>query len=152
MAIDVVIETRIGRPIEHVFGAIADLDGWPAWLVATGVIRVLRQAPGYARPGEPFVLEQRAAGRASTVQAHVTALQPPVRFAVAGKDADGISIDMDAALLVLEPGVTGLRWAIRIGLPFRYRLFESMARPQVERAAALDVEGLRRRLESVPPD
>lgn len=152
MAIDVVIETPIRRPIEHVFGAIADLDRWPEWLVASGVVRVLRQAPGFARPGEPFVLEQRAAGRASTVQAQVVAFEPPIRFAIAGKDAEGVSIDMDASLVVLEPGVTGLRWAIRIGVPFRYRIFESMARPQVERAAALDVESLRRGLESVPPD
>jgi hypothetical protein len=31
-------------------------------------------------------------------------------------------------------------------------MFESMARPQVERAAALDVEALKRRLESTPAD
>jgi hypothetical protein len=114
------------------------------------VLRVVRQAPGPLEAGAPLVIEQRAAGRASTVEARITALQPPVRFAVSGKDADGVSIDMDASLVALEPGVTGLRWQIRIGLPFRYRFFESMARPQVQRAAALDVEALRRRLESVP--
>lgn len=148
MAIDVVIETPIARPIEHVFAAVADVEGWPAWLVASGVLRVVRQVPGPIQPGEPLVVEQRAAGRASTVQARVTALQPPVRFAITGKDAEGVSIDMDASLVALEPAVTGLRWQIRIGLPFRYRILESMASPQVQRAAALDVEALRRRLES----
>lgn len=152
MAIDVVIEVPVRRPIEHVFAAVADLERWPEWLIASGVLRVARQAPGPIHEGEPLLIEQRAAGRASTVQARIVALQPPVRFAVAGKDADGISIDMDAALVALEPGVTGLRWQIRIGLPFRYRIFESMAAPQVQRAAGLDVEGLRRRLESVPAD
>jgi uncharacterized protein YndB with AHSA1/START domain len=150
MAIDVVIETPVARPIEQVFAAVADVDGWPGWLIASGVLRVVRQAPGPLEAGAPLVIEQRAAGRASTVQARITALQPPVRFAVSGKDADGVAIDMDASLVALEPGVTGLRWQIRIGLPFRYRFFESMARPQVQRAAALDVEALRRRLESVP--
>lgn len=148
MAIDVVIEIPIRRPIEHVFAAVADLERWPEWLVASGVLRVARQAPGPIQPGEPLRIEQRAAGRASTVEARITALQPPVRIAIAGKDAEGVSVDMDAALVPLEPGVTGLRWQIRIGLPFRYRIFESMASPQVQRAAALDVEGLRRRLES----
>ena len=152
MAIDVVIETPVARPIDQVFAAVADLERWPAWLVASGVMRVARHAPGPLHQGEPLVIEQRAAGRASTVQARITALQPPVRFAVAGKDADGISIDMDASLVALQPAVTGLRWQIRIGLPFRYRIFESMASPQVQRAAALDVEALRRRLESVPGD
>lgn len=152
MAIDIVIETPIARPIEQVFAAVADVETWPAWLVASGVLRVVRQAPGPLQQGAPLVVEQRAAGRASTVQARVTALEPPVRFAIAGKDAEGVSIDMDASLVTLERAVTGLRWRIRIGLPFRYRIFESMASPQVQRAAALDVEALRRRLESAPPD
>ena len=39
-----------------------------------------------------------------------------------------------------------------IGLPFRYRLFESLARPQVERAVVLDIEAFKRRLESVAGD
>jgi hypothetical protein len=42
-----------------------------------------------------------------------------------------------------DTAATELRWTIRIGLPLRYRVFESMARPQVERAALLDIEGLR---------
>ena len=45
------------------------------------------------------------------------------------------------------PG-TRLRWSLRLGLPLRYRMFESMVAPQARRAAALDLEALRRRLES----
>jgi hypothetical protein len=61
-----------------------------------------------------------------------------------------VTIDIDA---LVQPStgdqgtVTALRWAVRIGVPLRYRVFESMARPQVERAALLDIEALRRMLE-----
>ncbi len=60
-----------------------------------------------------------------------------------------MTIDIDAVLSPAEIG-TSLCWSVRIGLPLRYRVFESMARPQVERAAALDIEALKRDLESAP--
>jgi hypothetical protein len=72
---------------------------------------------------------------------------PPSRLALEGRDGDGVSIGIDASMAAGGAG-TALRWSIRIGLPFRYRIFESMARPEVERAAALDIERLRRDLES----
>jgi hypothetical protein len=62
-----------------------------------------------------------------------------------------VTIDLEAVVAptVGADGATSeLRWSIRIGLPLKYRVFESMARPQVERAALLDVESLRLRLES----
>ncbi len=149
MAIDVVIETRIDRPPADVFARIADIDGWPAWLIASGIIRVTRNGGGPVIAGEQVTVEQRAAGRAGTFAATVTAVDAPSRFALAGKDADGVSIDIDAQLVAVDAVATDLRWSIRIGLPFRYRVFESMARPQVQRAAALDIEALKRRLESV---
>jgi hypothetical protein len=54
-------------------------------------------------------------------------------------------------LIVLAPDdlSTRLRWSVRIGLPLRYRMFESMVTPQARRAATLDLEALKRRLESV---
>ncbi len=52
----------------------------------------------------------------------------------------------------LDSKLPVVSWSIRIGLPLRYRLLESMARPQVERAALLDVEALRRRLEAQARD
>jgi uncharacterized protein YndB with AHSA1/START domain len=155
MAISVVIETAVARPPAEVFAVIDDIESWPTWLVASGIIRVERSANGPLTEGERLNVEQRAAGRAGTFEAEVTALQPPTRLAVHGRDGDGVTIDIDAALAPDGEGGddgTRLRWSIRIGLPLRYRMFESMARPQVERAAALDIEALKRRMESTPAD
>ena len=147
MAIAVTIETTVARPPAEVFARIADIASWPSWLIASGIVRVERTTEGPLTEGEHLTIEQRAAGRAGTFEAQVTALQPPSQLALHGRDGDGVSIDIDAVLAPAGDG-TSLRWSIRIGLPLRYRMFESMARPQVERAAALDVESLKRRLES----
>jgi uncharacterized protein YndB with AHSA1/START domain len=148
MAIAVTIETTVARPPAEVFARIADIGSWPSWLIASGIVRVERSTDGPITDGEHLTVEQRAAGRAGTFDAQVTALQPPTRLALHGRDGDGVTIDIDAALAPAAGDGTSLRWSIRIGLPLRYRMFESMARPQVERAAALDVEALKRRLES----
>ena len=151
MAIAVTIEATVSRPPAEVFADIADIERWPTWLIASGIIRVERASDGPLVEGEHLKVEQRAAGRAGTFEAQVTALQPPTRLALHGRDGDGVTIDIDAALAPDGASTghgTNLRWSIRIGLPLRYRMFESMARPQVERAAALDVEALKRRLES----
>ena len=150
MAISVTIETSIARPPDVVFAALIDLDAWPAWLIATGIVGVTRARPGQpAGAGERLTIDQRAAGRASLVKAMVTVLEAPTRFAIEGRDDDGVSTELDASLLAVDGG-TRLRWSARIDLPLRYRLFESMAAPQVQRAAALDVEAFKRRLESSP--
>jgi len=152
MAIDVVIETRIGRPVADVFAHIADIDRWPEWLIASGIVRVARTGAEPLAAGEHLTVEQRAAGRAGTFAATVTAFEAPSRVALAGKDGDGVSIDIGADFTSADGVATDLRWSIRIGLPFRYRIFESMAAPQVQRAAALDIEALKRRLESAAGD
>jgi len=151
MAIAVTIEATVARPPAEVFARIADIEHWPSWLIASGIVRVERAAAAPLVEGEQLIVDQRAAGRAGTFEATVTALQPPTRLALHGRDGDGVTIEIDAALAPAGDG-TNLRWTIRIGLPLRYRMFESMARPQVERAAALDIEALRRRLESSAPD
>ena len=151
MAIAVTIETTIARPPVEVFAHIGDIDAWPSWLIASGIVRVARSSAGPLLEGEHLMVDQRAAGRAGTFEATVAALQPPSRLALHGRDGDGVTIDIDAELAPADGG-TNLRWSIRIGLPLRYRMFESMARPQVERAAALDIEALKRRLESTPAD
>ncbi len=151
MAIAVTIETTVARPPADVFARIADIERWPQWLIASGIVRVERSTDGSLVEGERLVVEQRAAGRAGTFEATVTALQPPTRLALHGRDGDGVTINIDAELAPTGDG-TNLRWTIRIGLPLRYRMFESMARPQVERAAALDVEALKQRLESTASD
>jgi uncharacterized protein YndB with AHSA1/START domain len=152
MSIKVVIETDVARPIDAVFAALVDLDEWPAWLIATGIIKVTRSTAAPPAAGDRLTIDQRAAGRASTVEATVTALEAPTRFVVAGKDADGIKTELDAALRSVEAGHTRLRWSARIDVPLRYRIFESMAAPQVQRAAALDIEAFKRRLETAPGD
>ena len=155
MAIEVAIESTIERPPDEVFATIADLDGWPGWLVASGIRAVRREQGGEPVPGERLVVEQDAAGRSATFDAEVVALEPGSRFALRGRDRDGVTIDIEAVVSAAaesDAAATDLWWAIRIGLPLRYRMFESMARPQVERAALLDVEGLRIRLEAPDRD
>ncbi len=149
MAIEVTIEATIARPPVDVFARIADIAAWPSWLIASGIVAVTRSADGPITVGERLRIDQRAAGRAGTFDAEVTTADAPDRLAIRGVEDSGVSIEIEA---VLAPGETGtvLTWSIRIGLPARFRLFESMARPQVQRAAALDLEALRLRLESSP--
>lgn len=149
MAIAVTIETTIARPRDEVFAALADLESWPAWLIATGIVAVSRDAPGTpVRAGERVVIDQRAQGRASVVTATVTVAEPSERFAIDGRDTDGIRTTLDAQLLPGDAGTSRLRWSARIDLPLRFRAFESIASPMVQRAAALDIEAFKRRLES----
>lgn len=152
MAIDVVVETDIDQPPDAVFRALVDIDRWPAWLIATGIVAVRRESASSPVPGETVTIDQRAAGRASTVEATVSVVETPARFAIEGRDADGVRTTLDALVASSAEGRTRLRWSVRIDLPLRYRVFESLARPQVERAATLDVEAFRRRLESVAAD
>ena len=126
---------------------VVDVEHWPSWLIASGIVRVERRSPGDLAVGSTLRIEQRVAGREATLEAKVTALQAPGRFAVTGKDTSGISIEIDATVGPAPSGCT-LHWRLKIGLPLKYRAFESMAAPQVRRAAALDLEAFRIRLES----
>jgi uncharacterized protein YndB with AHSA1/START domain len=146
MSIDVTIEATIAGTPEDVFARIADIETWPRWLIASGITVVRRTTTGPVGEGERFVVQQRAAGRTGTFDAVARVVDPPTRFVVEGRDPDGVSIAIDATLAAADEA-SALRWSIRIGLPFRYRIFESMARPQVERAARIDIERLRQDLE-----
>jgi uncharacterized protein YndB with AHSA1/START domain len=153
MAIEVTLETTIERPAEAVFGRVTDVEAWPEWLIASGITAVRRSSIGPLALGERLVVDQMAAGRPATFAAEVAVLAPPSRLAIRGRDDDGVSIDIEASLArVEEAAATTLRWTIRIGLPLRFRIFEGIARPQVQRAVALDLEALRRRLESTASD
>ena len=147
MAITFEQDVAIDRPPAEAFAKLVDVEHWPTWLIASGIVRVERLSDGPLASGDALRIEQRVAGRAATLDARVTALEEPSRFGVAGKDADGIGIEIDATL---EPTPTGcsLRWRLKISLPLKYRAFESMAAPQVKRAAALDLAAFRIRLES----
>jgi uncharacterized protein YndB with AHSA1/START domain len=151
MAIDVGIESTIERSPGDVFAAVADVEGWPSWLIASGIRGVRRERAGMPVAGERLVVEQDAAGRAGTFDAEVTVAEPGSRLALHGRDRDGVTIDIEAVVSPApesDGAAADLSWSIRIGLPLRYRMFESIARPQVERAARLDIEGLRVRLET----
>ena len=158
MAIDVAIESTIEQPPDVVFARIVDLAAWPGWLIASGIRSVRRGGDGLPVVGERLVVEQDAAGRAATFEAAVSAFEPDRRLALTGKDPDGVTIDISAEVdAATGPDGTGspateLRWSIRIGLPLKYRMFESLARPQVERAALLDIEALRLALEAPARD
>ena len=56
MAIDVGIESTIERSPEDVFAAVADLEGWPSWLIASGIRAVRRERPGMPVAGERLVV------------------------------------------------------------------------------------------------
>jgi uncharacterized protein YndB with AHSA1/START domain len=81
MTIDVAIESTIESPPDDVFAAIADLEAWPSWLIASGIKAVRREREGVPIVGERLVVEQNAAGRAGTFDAEVTVVDPGARTA-----------------------------------------------------------------------
>jgi len=150
MTVAVEVETRIGRPPTDVFALLSDVEGWPAWLIASGIVRVERLDPGALSAGSRLRISQTVAGRSTVLDGAVTVLAPGVAFGLRGKDKDGVTIEINAVLAADEMA-TRLRWSVRIGLPLRYRMFESMVAPQARRAAALDLEAFKRRLERPGP-
>lgn len=147
MTIVAQFETVVARSADDVFAELAAVERFPEWLVASGIIRV-EPGPGPIGEGTPLRIEQRIAGRATTLEGAITAFQPGARFAFRAKDREGISVEAEA-LLAPDGPTCRLRWSIRISLPLKYRLFESMAAPEAKRAAEADLENLRRRLEAV---
>lgn len=148
MAIQAVLETSLPRPARDVFDALTDLRTWPEWLVASGVTGARTTDGEAVRPQSRLEIEQRLAGRASTLVGQVTVHEPDRRFAIRAEDAEGIAIELEAALSP-DGATCALRWTVRLTLPLKYRFFESMIGPQLRRAAAADLERLRRRLSAV---
>lgn len=151
MTISYETSVLVARPPGEVFDHLIDVERWPDWLIASGIVRVDRVDEGPLAPGARWQIDQRVAGRSATLDASLVTLDRPSRFALTGRDLDGVMVDIDATLAP-EGASTRLTWRLRIGLPLRYRWLEGMARPQVERAAALDLEAFRRRLGSVAED
>ena len=147
MTIKVDVETRIARPPRDVFAALVDVERYPEWLIASGIVRVERLDPGPLAAGSRLRIAQTVAGRSTVLDGTVTVLAPGAGIGLRGRDPDGITIEIDAAIAA-DDLATRLRWLLRIGVPLRYRMFESMVTPQARRAAALDLEALKRRLES----
>jgi uncharacterized protein YndB with AHSA1/START domain len=148
VSIEARLETTIGRTAEDVFGQLGAVEQFPEWLVASGVVRVERLDAGPLKEGSRLRIGQRIAGRATTLEGRITAFEQAKRFGFQARDRDGISVEVEA-LLASEGATCRLRWSVRLGLPLRFRLFESMAGPEVRRAAAADLERLKQRLEAV---
>ena len=148
MTLKVALETRIGRSPSVVFAELVAVDRYPQWLIATGVTAVELLDPGPLRAGTRLRIAQSVAGRATTLEGSVAVLEPDRRFALQAKDREGIKVGIDAVIAVDGPS-TVLRWSLRVDLPLRYRMFEGMVAPQARRAAGLDLEAFKRRLESV---
>ena len=149
MTISVELETRIDRSPAVVFEALTAIEQYPDWLVASGIVRVERLDGDPLVVGSTVRIAQRVAGRSTVLEGTITSLEPDRAIGLRGRDPDGISLELEAALVPDGAGVR-LRWSVRIGLPLRFRAFESMVAPQARRAATLDLEAFRRRLESTP--
>jgi len=149
MTIAVALETTIARSPADVFAELVAVERFPDWLVASGIVGVERLDDGPPAVGSRVRIRQQVAGRSTVLEGSITELEPDRTLGVRGRDPDGITIEIAAALAPAGAG-TRLRWSLRIGLPLRFRMFESMVAPQVKRAVTLDVEALRRRLEAAP--
>lgn len=149
MSVAVQVETRIGRPPADVFAALSAIERYPEWLIASGITRVERLDAGPLAIGSTMRIHQSVAGRSTVLEGAVTALDPGRAFGLRGRDSEGVNVELDAQLASDDGMTTRLRWSLRMHLPLRYRMFESMVKPQAGRAATLDVEALKRRLESV---
>ena len=148
MTIAVETETRIQRPPGDVFAALIDVERYPAWLIASGIVRIERLDLGPIAIGSRLRIAQTIAGRSTVLDGTVTELALDAGFSLKARDPEGVSIEI-TALLVPAGDTTRLRWSLCIGLPLRFRMFESMVTPQARRAATLDLEAFKRRLESV---
>jgi uncharacterized protein YndB with AHSA1/START domain len=147
VTVAVEVETRIERPPESVYAALAAVERFPDWLIASGITGVDRLDGGVLAVGSRLRIAQAIGGRATVLDGAITHAEPGRAFGLEGRDPDGVSISIDATLTRVGGG-TRLRWSLRIGLPHRFRMFESMVAPQARRAATLDLEALKRRLES----
>jgi uncharacterized protein YndB with AHSA1/START domain len=149
VTVAVQVETRIGRPPADVFAALSAVERYPDWLIASGIVRVERLDGDQLAIGSRLRISQSVAGRSTVLDGAVTVLRPGSAFGIRGKDSEGVTIELEAQLASDDGLTTRLGWSLRMGLPLRYRMFESMVGPQAKRAAALDLEALKRRLESV---
>ncbi len=151
MTISVELETRIARLPADVFAELVAIERFPEWLIASGIVGVERLDSGPAAAGSRVRISQRVAGRSTVLDGTITRLDPGRALGLHGRDPDGVTIDI-AATVVPDDAGSRLRWSLRLGLPLRFRMFESMVAPQAKRAATLDLEAFRRRLEAAKPD
>ena len=149
MTIAVEVETQIGRAPLDVFAELTAVERFPDWLIASGITRVERLDPEPLAIGTRLRIGQAVGGRSTVLEGAVTVLDPGSAFGLRGRDPDGVTIELDARLSPADGQGTRVRWSVRMGLPLRFRMFESMVAPQARRAATLDLEAFKRRMESV---
>jgi uncharacterized protein YndB with AHSA1/START domain len=142
------LETTIARTADAVFTELAAVERYPEWLSASGIRSVERVDDGPIAEGARVRIEQRISGQETSLDGVVTSFRPGERFAIRAVDPRGVTVELDAALAPDGP-TTQLRWSIRLSLPMRFRFFESMVAAELRRAAAADLQNLRRRLEAV---
>jgi uncharacterized protein YndB with AHSA1/START domain len=148
VTVEAELETTIARGASAVFAELAAVERFPEWLIASG-IRSVESLDGVpVGEGSRLRIEQRIAGRSTTLDGVITAFVPGERFALRATDPQGIAIELRAELRA-DSATTRVRWSIRMSLPLRFRFFESMVAPELRRAATADLENLRRRLEAV---
>ena len=151
MTISVELETRIARPPAAVFAELVAIERFPEWLIASGIVGVEQLDDGPAAAGSRVRISQRVAGRSTVLDGSITRLDPGTALGLHGRDPDGVTIDIEATVAPDDAG-SRLRWSLRLGLPLRFRMFESLVAPQARRAATLDLEAFRRRLEATAAD
>jgi uncharacterized protein YndB with AHSA1/START domain len=149
VTIAVQVETHIGRPPGDVFVELTAVERFPEWLIASGIVRVERVDQGPLVVGSRIRIGQSVGGRSTVLDGSVTVLEPGSAFGLRGRDPDGVTVELDARLSSDDGLTTHMRWSLKMALPLRYRMFESMVAPQARRAATLDLEAFKRRLESV---
>jgi hypothetical protein len=149
VTVAVEVETQIGRSPPAVFAELSAVERFPEWLIASGIVRVERVDQGPLAVGSRLRIRQSVAGRSTSLDGAVTVLELDSAFGLQGRDPDGVTIELDAQLSSDDGLTTRLRWSLRMGLPLRFRMFESMVAPQAKRAATLDLLALKRRLEAV---
>jgi uncharacterized protein YndB with AHSA1/START domain len=151
VTIAVELETDIARPPADVFVELVAVERFPEWLIASGIVGVDRLDDGPPAPGSRVRISQRVAGRSTVLDGSITRLESDRALALHGRDPDGVTIEIEATLSPTDAGCR-LRWTLQLGLPLRFRMFESMVAPQVRRAVTLDLEAFRRRMEAVTSD
>ena len=97
MTIAVDIETTIARPPAEVFAALVDVERYPTWLIASGIVGVEPVGAGPLRAGSGLRIHQTVAGRSTVLDGQVTVLEPGAAFGLRGKDREGVSVRIDGS-------------------------------------------------------
>ena len=104
MTVSVDLDTRIARTPAEVFAALVDVERYPGWLIASGIVKVERLDGGPLAAGSGLRIHQTVAGRSTILDGKVTVLTPAAAFGLRGKDKDGVTIEIDAVLALGRPG------------------------------------------------